>query len=82
MKQLSIEEYDELFELTRDWLANSTLEKATSLQEEMSKLLNCTSENALRELDRRYPEIYQEITRPIKEQLAVVYPQWFPEYVK
>lgn len=81
MRNLSIEQYDQLIELTRGWLDNRSLETANHLQGEMSKLLNCTPEEALTELDKKYPEIYEELTRPIKEQLAEVYPQWFPEYV-
>lgn len=82
MSNLTIEEYDELFELTRLWFANNSLEKTISLEKEMSRLLDCTPKNAIRELNGRYPEIYQQLTRPVKEQLAQVYPQWFPEYVK
>jgi hypothetical protein len=82
MNKLSIEQYDQLINLTHQWLSNRTLEDANHLQGAMSKILNCTPENALGELDSKFPEIYEELTRPSKEHLAEIYPQWFPEYVK
>lgn len=82
MENLSQAEYLELFDLTKQWCHNCDGDKAVIIQGKMGKILKCPSDKALRELDRKHPEIYEEITRPVKEDLARIFPQCFPEYVK
>lgn len=82
MRQLSECEYLELFELTKQWCHNFNVDNALLIQEKISDILHCSLEDAIKEVDKNYPEIYESITRPLKEDLATVFPNWFSEYVK
>lgn len=72
MKKLNIEEYDKLFELVKTYcfsLANPIRIEETRL--EISKLLKCNLEDSIKLVDENFPEIYQQITKPIKEDLEI-----------
>lgn len=74
MRKLSIEEYDLLYELVETYCFNlvnpAIVEKARL---EISKLLNCEPKEAIELIDKNYPKIYQQITKPIKEDLEKTY---------
>lgn len=70
MKKLNIEQYDLLYEMTKDYILTTwDYRKKELLRINIADLLNCNPKEAIKLVDRNYPEIYKEITRPIKEDL-------------
>lgn len=70
MRKLNIEEYDLLFELTKDYILTSwDYRKKEVLRINIANLLNCEPKEVIGLVNRFYPEIYQQVTKPIKEEL-------------
>lgn len=70
MQKLNIEEYDLLFELVKDYILTTwDYRKKEALRINIANLLNCEPKDSIELVDKNYPEIYQQITKPIKEDL-------------
>ena len=74
MKKLNIEEYDLLFELVKDYCFTLwDYRKKELLRINIADLLNCDPKDAIKLVDENFPEIYQQITKPIKKDLEKDY---------
>lgn len=70
MKRLSIKQYDKLFELVEQYVLTLwDYRRKEELRIEISKMLNCETKDAIKIVNDFYPEIYHQVTTPIKKDL-------------
>ena len=70
MKKLNIEEYNELYDLVESYCHTTwDYRKKERIRNDIAIFLECDINDAITLIDRHYPEMYDQISKPIKDEI-------------